>query len=110
MNQTNYGLRARGVVGDFYIFCLVEQVVDYLRQQAYGTIFDTITTRTFQNTRVVRPPAKLAQVFEETVEPMFGRVLNNQQQSQTLATLRDTLLPRLLSGALRVPLAEEVLK
>lgn len=51
---------------------------------------------------VVPPPDVLA-AFAEVARPMFERVYENRQQAQTLATLRDTLLPRLISGQLRLP-------
>jgi type I restriction enzyme S subunit len=37
---------------------------------------------------------------------MLGRLIKNEKQTQTLATLRDTLLPRLISGQFRLPAAE----
>jgi len=40
--------------------------------------------------------------------PIFDRVAQNEPQAQVLATLCDTLLPRLISGALRLPEAETV--
>ena len=58
---------------------------------------------------VVPPPAILA-AFAEVARPMFERVYENRQQAQTLATLRDTLLPRLISGALRLPEAEALVE
>jgi type I restriction enzyme S subunit len=42
----------------------------------------------------------------ELLEPLVNRVVENRLQAQTLSTLRDTLLPRLISGQLRLPEAE----
>jgi type I restriction enzyme, S subunit len=47
-------------------------------------------------------PASIQVAFNEIVSPMFGRILAAGQESRTLATLRDTLLPRLMSGDLRI--------
>jgi type I restriction enzyme S subunit len=41
--------------------------------------------------------------------PLFARIVENERQAQTLASLRDTLLPRLISGQLRLPSAEEAI-
>ena len=101
MNQTNYGLKAKNNVGDYFVFFSTMQLIEYLRQQAYGTIFDTITTKTFRDTMTVQPPEHVLKVFERVVEPVMQRVLSNEQQSRTLAGLRDTLLPKLLSGEIR---------
>jgi type I restriction enzyme S subunit len=48
------------------------------------------------------PPKEIARQFELTMRPIFERVHTNRGQIQTLASLRDTLLPRLISGQLRL--------
>ncbi|MBP8771820.1 restriction endonuclease subunit S [Aeromonas rivipollensis] len=58
---------------------------------------------------VIPFPEVLVQ-FEATVSPLYKQIRANVQQAQTLATLRDTLLPRLISGQLRLPEAEQPLK
>ncbi len=52
--------------------------------------------------RIVIPSAELIQAFTDIAKPMFDRINRNTKQSRTLATLRDTLLPKLLSGELSV--------
>ena len=48
------------------------------------------------------PPPKIGQAFAKTIDPLFAQIRANTDQSRTLATLRDTLLPKLLSGELSV--------
>jgi type I restriction enzyme S subunit len=48
--------------------------------------------------------------FAELAKPLFERVHANRQQAQTLTQLRDTLLPRLISGQLRLPEAESLME
>ena len=57
----------------------------------------------------VVPPSPALEAFTFVVCPIFERVGRNRLQAQTLATLRDTLLPRLISGQLRLPEAEALL-
>lgn len=102
MNQTNYGLRGKKGVGDFFTFFSLVNMVGLLQQHSYGTIFDTITRKTFNNALIVRPPNELINEFEEEVSPLMDMVLDNQKESCTLADLRDTLLPKLISGEVRV--------
>ena len=52
------------------------------------------------------PSLEIALCFGRTVAPLYERFRQNAEQAQTLATLRDTLLPRLISGQLRLPEAE----
>ncbi len=50
------------------------------------------------------PGAEILGAFDDIVDVIRKRVFSNSQQAQTLATLRDTLLPRLISGQLRLPI------
>ena len=52
------------------------------------------------------PPSSLIDSFAVIAGALFDRLIENERQAQTLATLRDTLLPRLISGQLRLPEAE----
>jgi len=56
------------------------------------------------------PPVELAAAFSDAVQPMFDQITANVHQAQTLTKLRDTLLPRLISGQLRLPEAEAQLE
>jgi type I restriction enzyme S subunit len=51
----------------------------------------------------VVPAASLTLAFRGVVDPLMRSIRNNELQAQTLAALRDTLLPRLISGQLRLP-------
>lgn len=54
----------------------------------------------------VLPPAPLTYAFRDVVDPVIRKIRFNELQAQTLTQLRDTLLPRLISGQLRLPEAE----
>lgn len=54
----------------------------------------------------VVPTADVVRAFEAVVKPIFQKVFANREQAQTLSTLRDTLLPRLISGQLRLAEAQ----
>jgi type I restriction enzyme S subunit len=53
--------------------------------------------------KAVLPEASLTSAFRDVVDPLMRSVRTNDLQTLTLATLRDTLLPRLISGQLRLP-------
>ena len=55
------------------------------------------------------PPAPLVERFTEIARPWLAQAAHNIRESRTLAALRDTLLPKLLSGELRVKDAEKKL-
>jgi type I restriction enzyme S subunit len=59
--------------------------------------------------KAVIPEEKVTTAFRNIVDPIVRRVRLNEINAEALATLRDTLLPRLISGQLRLPEAEEIL-
>ena len=105
MNQSCYGLL--GKAGDAYFtYFSTTRLVEQLKQRAHGSVFDTITQDTFSGVMVSYPTREMIAAFEVSVEPLMLRLRENLLHSGTLATLRDTLLPRLISGQLRLPEAQ----
>lgn len=109
MNQTCYGIRGARGYPDFFNYWTIRKAVDELQNRTHGTIFDTITRQTFKIVDMVLPPANVAEAFEYTVNPIMRRILNNLHESRTLAAQRDALLPKLMSGELRVREAKRFL-
>ena len=109
MNQTCYALHSENAL-PFWLNLAFGALVDELVHSAHGSVFDTITTRTLQTASVTIPGAGLLMAFEKTVAPLFERVLSNISHSRTLAQTRDLLLPRLMSGELRIAQAERTLE
>jgi type I restriction enzyme S subunit len=102
MNQSCYGVRGTKGYADFFTYFALRQATADLQQRTHGTVFDTITRQTFETLDCIFPPAKLTVEFDRTVAPLLARIRANLHQSGNLATLRDTLLPKLLSGELHV--------
>lgn len=110
MNQSCYGLRGRwGSCGLFNYFA-TRQLVSILRQRTHGSVFDTITRDTLATVHVAVPSVATVEAFEEEVKPILDRIREALVESRTLATLRDALLPKLISGELRVTDAERFLE
>lgn len=101
-SQSNYGIKPKFADCFFFTYLLIDYSVTALQSASYGSVFDTITTRTFKNHNVYIPPVTGIQAFEKQITPYFERMLLNQKQIQTLERLRDTLLPKLMSGEVRV--------
>jgi type I restriction enzyme S subunit len=101
ISQTNYGLKAANGVPDNFLRFAVEGAVEGLRQESYGTIFDTITTKNLSATQVVLPTPQVLASFANRTDPLMSAVLLNLRLIETLAEARDTLLPKLFSGEIR---------
>jgi len=103
MNQSCYGLLGKDGYGPFFTYFLTRSVLSILRQNVHGSVFDTITRQTLKNTYITIPPKEVCEAFERQVGPLLKSIECNVFESRTLAALRDTLLPRLISGEIRVP-------
>lgn len=72
-----------------------------------GSVFHNMNKSTFEGLEVVFPGDREASLFGETVEPLHNKVLANEQENQTLAAARDLLLPKLMSGEIRLTGSED---
>ena len=79
--------------------------LDHFRQIAASkaTTMGHIQRAHLSEAKVLVPPAALLGAMDAYFAPLLARIVQNELQAQTLATLRDTLLPRLISGQLRLP-------
>lgn len=109
-NQSCYGLRGAENVGDYFVYLAAQQMVDQLKSMAHGSVFSTITRQTFEAIQRPVPPSAILRAFESSVVGWFELILSSVEESRILAQLRDTLLPKLIAGELRVkharPIAE----
>jgi type I restriction enzyme S subunit len=71
-----------------------------IKGRATGTTFPEISKKSFRPIPMILPPEELMRAFTSAVTPLYDQITANLHQSRTLATLRDTLLPKLLNGEL----------
>lgn len=77
---------------------------------ADGSVQKNLNIALVSSQKIICPSADVLQAFEIIAGPLLGRVRENCIQAKTLTLLRDTLLPRLISGQLRLPEAEALLE
>ena len=77
------------------------------RFEAEGTVFGAITRKDFSLIKCVMPPTELIEQFESLCKPVDEMIERNECEIRTLATLRDVLLPKLISGQIRIKDAEK---
>lgn len=105
MNQTCYALHSEAK-RPFWLACTFSALVNELVHGAHGSVFDTITTTTLQTAKIIYGGHEVVSAFEHAVQPIYERILNLVEEAATLRALRDTLLPKLISGELRIKDAE----
>ena len=67
-----------------------------------GTVFGSINKDTLNGLKIIFPSNPIVSEFEEIVEEMDKKILESHHENLRLSTLRDTLLPKLMSGQIKV--------
>jgi type I restriction enzyme, S subunit len=86
------------------------ELVNHTDAASTGTKMPRTNWNDIARFEVALPPESLAAKFSELIQPLIGRIIANIHESRTLAALRDALLPKLLSGELRVPGAAKLVE
>ncbi|EMS8925279.1 restriction endonuclease subunit S [Salmonella enterica] len=100
MNQSCYGVIGKNNISDEYVYFQLKNAVQTLQQMGHGSVFNTITRDTFKNIKVPFCNEELTNSYSLLVKNYFSKILNNNYQNIALTNLRDTLLPKLISGEL----------
>lgn len=101
MNQSCYALVGKET-HQLLVYFYTLKAVDRLKHKASGAVFDAITTRDFDSEQIMKLSDDDAKAFLCVAEPMFQEMLNNSIENLRLSTLRDFLLPKLMSGEIDV--------
>jgi type I restriction enzyme S subunit len=75
---------------------------DFARFEAEGTVFGSINKDDFHAIERPSPPRRVVEAFETAMFPIDQRIELNESESRTLAAIRDALLPKLMSGEVKV--------
>ncbi|HQQ67096.1 MAG TPA: restriction endonuclease subunit S [Thermotogota bacterium] len=89
----------------FYSMLTLKQQLN--TYNAEGTVFGSINTKDFANLRILIPSDKLIDRFEETIRPLDNQIESNYSECVNLQSIRDLLLPRLMSGEVSVANIED---
>ena len=108
MNQSCYGIHGANGIADIYTYYTIRQFVSDLQHRGHGSVFNTITRDTFQSIYVPFGKVELTRKFDQDVNPLLKRIRFNLCHNTELTNLRDTLLPKLISGEIRIPEAEKI--
>jgi type I restriction enzyme, S subunit len=93
-----------------YVFYSMRNLCAYFEHfDGEGTVFGSINKIDFQGLPVISPHQEVLDSFDSVVSPLDSQIANNERCLQTLTSIRDTLLPRLISGQLRLPEAEAII-
>ena len=87
-----------------YILYLMQSLKNVFdRFNGEGTVFGSINKKAFEEMQIIVPTGNVISKFDSIASSMDCQIKRTEQESRSLAELRDTLLPKLMSGELRVP-------
>jgi len=110
INQGYIAMLPSSKLPPVYMLFWCKQNMEIIKSHSNGSTFMEISKKAFRPIPALVPSVSVLHSYLDVVEPVFERLVENQKQAQTLASIRDTLLPRLISGQLRLPEAEAIIK
>jgi type I restriction enzyme, S subunit len=110
INQGFIAMPPGGELPPEYLLFWTRINMDEIKQKANGSTFMEISKSTFRSIKLTIPPKPIVDAFNAIASPVLDRITVNERHRRQLADLRDTLLPRLISGKLRLPEAEALIE
>lgn len=110
INQGYIAMRPGSTLPALYLYFWCKLNMDAIKSNANGSTFMEISKKAFRPIPALVPSANLIERFTEIVDAQFERIAENERQARSLSELRDSLLPRLISGKLRLPEAESIIE
>ena len=106
VNQGIIAMHSPAIPSSYLLFW-AEFSMDLIESRAGGSTFAEISKRSFGEIDFLRPDDSALEAFGEITEPILELVASNERESATLAATRDAILPRLVSGEMRVSLRRQ---
>ena len=101
MNQSCYALASK-TVNPLLVYFYALKAVASLKHKASGAVFDAIVTRDFDNETINILSDDDSKLVSSIIKPMMDAIHINSEENMRLIALRDSLLPKLMSGELDV--------
>jgi type I restriction enzyme S subunit len=108
VNQGFIAMICDGPVSNYYALNWCQYNMEEIQQRASGTTFAEISKAAFRPIPMIIPADTIMRRFTEVVDPLYNSITERLKETRTLAALRDVLLPKLLSGEIKVHNGKEI--
>ncbi|RIQ15587.1 restriction endonuclease subunit S [Bordetella avium] len=108
INQGFIAMKCDGVLPNVFVLAWCRESMDAIVGNANGSTFQEISKSNFRPIPVVVPSEPVLNSYRKAADSLYLQMAENERESSSLAQLRDTLLPKLISGELRVPDAKRI--
>ncbi len=102
VNQGFIAIKCTEEVPNYFVLNWLKENMDEIIGRANGTTFLEISKSNFRPMKIIVPSPEKMKAFVETVEPLYQKIVANLKESRTLGSLRDSLLPKLIRGEVKV--------
>lgn len=92
--------------GTSFVYCALKQMMEKIKSRASGSTFLEVSGSVMKSIETLIPETKITQKFNELSIPLFKTIEVNENQNKLLVSCRDKLLPKLMSGEIRIPIEE----
>ncbi|MEG0347251.1 MAG: restriction endonuclease subunit S [Acinetobacter sp.] len=103
INQGYIALKCEKILTPEFAIQWTDAIMDEIKQRAGGTTFAEITKRSFRTIPVIVPDKSIVSNYSDNVKGLYNQITSRLENIDTLSKLRDTLLPKLMSGEIRIP-------
>ncbi|MFO7831011.1 MAG: restriction endonuclease subunit S [Desulfuromonadaceae bacterium] len=110
VNQGIIGMLPSDKYDSIFLLCWAHFNIGKIEDRANGSTFLEISKKNFRPIPFVVPGDSLLDAFNDQAQAIYDKLLLTAERTESLTRLRDTLLPKLLSGELRIPDAEKILE
>ncbi|MCA3039698.1 MAG: restriction endonuclease subunit S [Rhodocyclaceae bacterium] len=102
VNQGFIAMICKKLLSNVFVWLWTQANMETVHQNANGSTFQEISKANFRPIEVTIATPEILRAFDETARPLFDRIVANEKENRTLAATRDSLLPKLMSGEVRV--------
>ena len=102
INQGFIAMVCRKRLPNLYVLFWCHENLDYIKNISGGSTFSEINKKSFRPIPVLVPLEEILTVYEDAIRPLYNRIVANAKESVSLTQIRDILLPKLMSGEVRL--------
>jgi type I restriction enzyme S subunit len=102
INQGFIAMKCDAILPNVFVLFWCRENMDVILGNANGSTFQEISKSNFRPIPVIVPPEPILDAFRERTALLYRHIVENERESKALAQLRDTLLPKLISGDFRI--------
>ncbi|PKM80378.1 MAG: restriction endonuclease subunit S [Firmicutes bacterium HGW-Firmicutes-13] len=107
-NQSVIGILENDVLPYGYIYPYIKEIINEIISHQTGGAQQHINKGNVESTCIIIPPLEVLNNYKAIVNPVYDMIRNNCFENKAVSAIRDTLLPKLMSGEIRVPVEKVV--